>query len=193
MVIMALIMTSKKTMPIKLWQGKQWRHDLLISIQHSLPIPRGAPTLNHIGAQQLSLENWVLGMTIIHYPLAMIIILIVLVLLLLRWYPHPLWVTCLSAPKGRGGQSQGADIYHYWWCRWWYGNDLPSGQVAFINLHWGSVRSSKAEEKSFNLYNILIISTITILIILTIHMIIISFKLVIRHKMSSAHQSSPQR
>ena len=48
-------------------------------------------------------------------------------------------------------------------------DDLPSGQVAFINLHWGSVRPSKAEEKSFNLCNILIIMT-------TIHsMIIVSF------------------
>ena len=47
-------------------------NDLLISIQHSLPIPRGAPTLNHIGAQQLSLENWVLAMIIIHYPLSII-------------------------------------------------------------------------------------------------------------------------
>ena len=109
MVIMALIMTSKKTMPIKLWQGKQWRHDLLISIQHSLPIPRGAPTLNHIGAQQLSLENWVLVMTIIHYPLAMIIILIVL--LLLQWHPHPLWVTWPERPKGsRRTKSRGPHL-----------------------------------------------------------------------------------
>ena len=34
--------------------------DLPSSSQHSLPMPRGAPTLNHIGAQQLSLWNWVL-------------------------------------------------------------------------------------------------------------------------------------
>ena len=35
--------------------------DLLISSEHSFPTPRGAPMLNHIGAQQLSLVNWVLG------------------------------------------------------------------------------------------------------------------------------------
>ena len=34
--------------------------DLPSSSQHSLPMPRGAPTLNHIGAQQLSLWNWFL-------------------------------------------------------------------------------------------------------------------------------------
>ena len=33
-------------------------------------------------------------------------------------------------------------------------NDLPSGQVALTSLHWGSVRSSKAEEKLLSLCNI---------------------------------------
>ena len=102
---------------------------LLISREHSLPIPRGAPTLNHIGAQQLSLVNWVL----VNY----------------RGF-------CI-------GKMLNDDD-----------GNLPSGQVALTSLHWGSVRSSKAEEKSFNLYTILVAILIIIVIMNSTIFIIIT-------------------
>ena len=46
--------------------------DLPSSSQHSLPMPRGAPTLNHIGAQQLSLWNWVLMAFVVRITICMV-------------------------------------------------------------------------------------------------------------------------
>ena len=102
--------------------------DLPSSSQHSLPMPRGAPTLNHIGAQQLSLWNWVLLAFVVR-------------------------ITMHSA----NDDGDGKDKVNILIAQHSYDdgdNDLPSGQVALTSLHWGSVRSSKAEEKLLSLGNI---------------------------------------
>ena len=103
--------------------------DLPSSSQHSLPMPRGAPTLNHIGAQQLSLWNWVL--------MALVVVRITM--------------------HGDNDDDDGKDKVNIRSAHHSYDggdNDLPSGQVALTSLHWGSVRSSKAEEKLLSLCNI---------------------------------------
>ena len=103
--------------------------DLPSSSQHSLPMPRGAPTLNHIGAQQLSLWNWVL--------MALVVVRITM--------------------HGDNDDDDGKDKVNIRSAHHSYDggdNDLPSGQVALTSLHWGSVRSSKAEEKLLSLRNI---------------------------------------
>ena len=102
--------------------------DLLSSSQHSLPMPRGAPTLNHIGAQQLSLWNWVL------------------LILVVRITMHG------ANDDGDDNDKVTNRVAHHSYDGG--DNDLPSGQVALTSLHWGSVRSSKAEEKLSSLRNI---------------------------------------
>ena len=102
--------------------------DLPSSSQHSLPMPRGAPTLNHIGAQQLSLWNWVLLAFVVRITM-----------------------------HGANDDDDGKDKVNIRSAHHNYDggdNDLPSGQVALTSLHWGSVRSSKAEEKLSSLRNI---------------------------------------
>ena len=101
--------------------------DLPSSSQHSLPMPRGAPTLNHIGAQQLSLWNWVLLAFVVR-------------------------ITMHGANDDDGKDKVTIRIAHHSYDGG--DNDLPSGQVALTSLHWGSVRSSKAEEKLLSLGNI---------------------------------------
>ena len=103
--------------------------DLPSSSQHSLPMPRGAPTLNHIGAQQLSLWNWVL--------LA--------------------FVVRITMHGANDDDDDGKDKVNIRSAHHSYDggdNDLPSGQVALTSLHWGSLRSSKADEKLLSLCNI---------------------------------------
>ena len=102
--------------------------DLLSSSQHSLPMPRGAPTLNHIGAQQLSLWNWVLLAFVVRITM-----------------------------HGANDDDDGKDKVNIRIAHHSYDggdNDLPSGQVALTSLHWGSLRSSKADEKLLSLCNI---------------------------------------
>ena len=101
--------------------------DLPSSSQHSLPMPRGAPTLNHIGAQQLSLWNWVLLAFVVR-------------------------VTMHGAIDDVGKDKVNIRSAHHSYDGG--DNDLPSGQVALTSLHWGSVRSSKAEEKLLSLRSI---------------------------------------
>ena len=101
--------------------------DLPSSSQHSLPMPRGAPTLNHIGAQQLSLWNWVLLAFVVR-------------------------VTMHGAIDDVGKDKVNIRSAHHSYDGG--DNDLPSGQVALTSLHCGSVRSSKAEEKLLSLRNV---------------------------------------
>ena len=70
--------------------------DLLISSEHSFPTPRGAPMLNHIGAQQLSLVNWVLGIVMHTFNLgkmmmAVVLMMMIMLLLLIKTCHQDKW------------------------------------------------------------------------------------------------------